>query len=89
VIAGFSVSFAAVCSWFCRRGNVDRQLIVRFCRAGISQRDTTFYDFLQPESARRQIVDQISSFWSETIKDEFPLADCTFQAFNLSTSLCR
>ncbi|GAA5950528.1 hypothetical protein JCM3765_000519 [Sporobolomyces pararoseus] len=53
----------------------DRQLI------GISQRDTTFYDFLQPESARQQIVDQISTFWTETVKDEFPLADYTLDVY--------
>ncbi|GAA5913637.1 cell proliferation protein CDC123 [Sporobolomyces salmoneus] len=48
---------------------------------GISQRDTTFYDFLQPQAARRQIIDQISSFWSEVVKDEFPLQDYTLDVY--------
>ncbi|GAA6022872.1 hypothetical protein JCM11491_007026 [Sporobolomyces phaffii] len=53
----------------------DRRLL------GISQRDTTYYDFLQPESARTQVMDQVSTFWSSVVKDEFPLSDYTLDVY--------
>ncbi|GAA5945062.1 cell proliferation protein CDC123 [Sporobolomyces koalae] len=53
----------------------DRRLV------GISQRDTTFYDFLQPESAQSQIRDQIESFWTNTVKGEFPIANYTLDVY--------
>lgn len=45
--------------------------------AGISQRDTTLYDFLQPEQARTEIRDLIRRFWEESIRDHAPLHNCT------------
>lgn len=45
--------------------------------AGISQRDTTLYEFLQPEQARTEIRDLIRRFWEESIRDHAPLHNCT------------
>lgn len=53
----------------------DRQLI------GISQRDTTFYDFLQGEPAKQQIREQIYNFWDETVRTEFPSTDYTLDVY--------
>lgn len=50
---------------------------LRMGNAGISQRDTTLYDFLQPEQARTEIRDLIRRFWEESIRDHAPLSNCT------------
>ncbi|GAA5929239.1 hypothetical protein JCM1841_004752 [Sporobolomyces salmonicolor] len=53
----------------------DRRLV------GISQRDTTYYDFLQPEATQRQLTEQIGRFWEEDVRDTFPLASYTFDVY--------
>ncbi|CEQ42494.1 SPOSA6832_04329, partial [Sporobolomyces salmonicolor] len=56
----------------------DRRLV------GISQRDTTYYDFLQPEATQRQLTEQIGRFWEENVRDTFPLASCPSPVLPLS-----
>ncbi|GAA5907048.1 hypothetical protein JCM5296_006577 [Sporobolomyces johnsonii] len=53
----------------------DRRLI------GISQRDTTYYDFLQPEETQRELREQIGRFWEEEVREKFPLASYTFDVY--------
>lgn len=48
--------------------------------AGICHRDTNFYDFLQPPSAREQIRDQIVAFFHGVIKPKFPGENCKLPA---------
>ncbi|GAA5979682.1 hypothetical protein JCM5350_003811 [Sporobolomyces pararoseus] len=68
--------------WFDMPKSQEWRCFVKDCRLiGISQRDTTFYDFLQPVSARQQIIDQISTFWTDIVKDEFPLTDYTLDVY--------
>ncbi|KWU47261.1 D123-domain-containing protein, partial [Rhodotorula sp. JG-1b] len=60
--------------WFDMPKSQEWRCFVRQDRLlGISQRDTTLYDFLQPEQARTEIRDLIRHFWEDSIRDHAPL----------------
>ncbi|GAA5958037.1 hypothetical protein JCM8115_001109 [Rhodotorula mucilaginosa] len=60
--------------WFDMPKSQEWRCFVRQDRLlGISQRDTTLYEFLQPEQARTEIRDLIRRFWEESIRDHAPL----------------
>lgn len=46
--------------------------------AAISQRDTTFYDFLQDEQVKANLAAQITDFWTREIRDKAPVSSCAF-----------
>lgn len=54
---------------------------------GISQRDTTFYDFLQAEQTRRDLRDKITQFWEDEVREKAPLSNCASAQMRLSTAL--
>ena len=49
-------------------------------RAGISQRDTNFYDYMVNPDTQNKIRATVHKFWEENIKHNWPLArkDCTY-----------
>ncbi|GAA5984114.1 hypothetical protein JCM10908_006056 [Rhodotorula pacifica] len=62
--------------WFDMPKSQEWRCFVRQDRLlGISQRDTTLYDFLQPEQAQQEICSLITKFWETSIRDDAPLSD--------------
>ncbi|SCZ88487.1 BZ3500_MvSof-1268-A1-R1_Chr2-1g04442 [Microbotryum saponariae] len=53
----------------------DKQLIA------ISQRDTNYYDFLQPDSVTEELEDQISDFFEKEIQPVFPSTNYVFDLY--------
>ncbi|GAA6062768.1 hypothetical protein JCM10212_006881 [Sporobolomyces blumeae] len=53
----------------------DRQLL------GISQRDTTFYHFLQPDHVQQGLRDLITEFWRLNVRDQFPLSNYALDVY--------
>ncbi|SGY93614.1 BQ5605_C037g11599 [Microbotryum silenes-dioicae] len=53
----------------------DKQLIA------ISQRDTNYYDFLQPDSVMEELEDQISDFFEKEIQPVFPSTNYVFDLY--------
>ncbi|BGP16669.1 hypothetical protein JCM10213_000415 [Rhodosporidiobolus nylandii] len=48
---------------------------------GISQRDTTYYDFLQPEQVQRDLQALIRTFWEGEVRDKAPLRGYAFDVY--------
>ncbi|GAA5999825.1 hypothetical protein JCM10207_005928 [Rhodosporidiobolus poonsookiae] len=48
---------------------------------GISQRDTTFYDFLQPSHVQQDLRDKICSFWETELRDKALLKSYAFDIY--------
>ncbi|GAA5902557.1 hypothetical protein JCM6882_009316 [Rhodosporidiobolus microsporus] len=48
---------------------------------GISHRDTTFYDFLQPAQVQEDLCDLITSFWEDELRDKAPLQSYAFDIY--------
>ncbi|POY75119.1 hypothetical protein BMF94_1749 [Rhodotorula taiwanensis] len=48
---------------------------------GISQRDTTLYDFLQPQHEQEVICDLIGDFWQGFIRDQAPLRNYVLDVY--------
>ncbi|GAA6041124.1 hypothetical protein JCM8097_004127 [Rhodosporidiobolus ruineniae] len=48
---------------------------------GISQRDTTFYDFLQPAQVQEDLRHQLRSFWETELRDKAPLKSYAFDVY--------
>lgn len=68
--------------WFDMPKSQEWRCFVRQDRLlGISQRDTTLYDFLQPEQARTEIRDLIRRFWEESIRDHAPLSNYVLDVY--------
>ncbi|GAA6023520.1 hypothetical protein JCM8202_002664 [Rhodotorula sphaerocarpa] len=60
--------------WFDMPKSQEWRCFVRENRLlGVSQRDTTLYDFLQPREAQIEIRDLVHDFWRTSIRDEAPL----------------
>ncbi|GAA5967703.1 hypothetical protein JCM11641_005740 [Rhodosporidiobolus odoratus] len=48
---------------------------------GISQRDTTFYDFLQPAQVQQDLRAKIVAFWEEQLQNKAPLRNYAFDIY--------
>ncbi|GAA6050299.1 hypothetical protein JCM3770_002951 [Rhodotorula araucariae] len=68
--------------WFDMPGSQQWRCFVRDNRLlGISQRDTTFYDFLQAETTQQDLRDRIARFWEEDIRDKAPLTSYVIDVY--------
>ncbi|GAA5870789.1 hypothetical protein JCM3774_001678 [Rhodotorula dairenensis] len=68
--------------WFDMPKSQEWRCFVRQDRLlGISQRDSTLYDFFQPERARTEIRDLISDFWERSVRDEAPLSNYVLDVY--------
>ncbi|GAA5865730.1 hypothetical protein JCM8547_002759 [Rhodosporidiobolus lusitaniae] len=48
---------------------------------GISQRDTTFYDFLQPAQVQQDLRNQLLAFWENDFRPKAPLQSYAFDVY--------
>ncbi|KAJ8294326.1 Cell division cycle protein 123 [Rhodotorula toruloides] len=68
--------------WFDMPRSQEWRCFVRENRLlAISQRDTTFYDFLQGEQVKANLTTQISDFWAREIRDKAPLSSYIFDIY--------
>ncbi|PRQ74658.1 D123-domain containing protein, partial [Rhodotorula toruloides] len=68
--------------WFDMPRSQEWRCFVRENRLlAISQRDTTFYDFLQGEEVKANLTAQISDFWLREIRDKAPLSSYVFDIY--------
>ncbi|TNY18550.1 D123-domain-containing protein [Rhodotorula diobovata] len=68
--------------WFDMPGSQQWRCFVRDHRLlGISQRDTTFYDFLQAPQAQRDLRGRITRFWEDEVRDKAPLSSYVLDVY--------
>ncbi|BGP25057.1 hypothetical protein JCM10295v2_003977 [Rhodotorula toruloides] len=68
--------------WFDMPRSQEWRCFVRENRLlAISQRDTTFYDFLQGEEVKQSLIAQVTDFWTREIRDKAPLASYIFDLY--------
>ncbi|BGP48621.1 hypothetical protein JCM10450v2_004497 [Rhodotorula kratochvilovae] len=68
--------------WFDMPGSQQWRCFVRDNRLlGISQRDTTFYDFLQSPSTQQDLRERITRFWEEDIQPKAPLSSYVIDVY--------
>lgn len=45
---------------------------------GIAQRDSNYYEFLQPDEALLDVKEKIEDLFNDEISEKFPLSSCEF-----------